>query len=353
MIGTLFVGLVGVVPLSGSLPADQILLKNGHRLEGRVEIAEEGRLRVLIDEGQSVVVDPAQIMQRIPGEAPLDVLERRLERIPRDDRERYIELGHWAEEAGMRRAARRVWREVLRLDPHHAGARNRLGFALHRNRWVRREELAAQGLKLFRGTWMTEAEIETQRSEEGVAELEALLADAGHDNRFVREGAMLRILEISDPALLPALRARLTDLDPLRRMLAGRALGNYPFDTVGADLYRVFLAESRTEVRSGWAATLRAMGDRRIAGWLARDLFDPGDDPTRRRSLLTLAEACPARAAIPPLIDWISDPSWGPPASRLLATLLGVHEKSESEWRLWWTEFGGRLEVDLGSGWVQ
>ena len=46
-------------------------------------------------------------------------------------------------QVGVRRAALRAWREVMRVDPHHAGARNRLGYALHRNRWVLREELEA------------------------------------------------------------------------------------------------------------------------------------------------------------------------------------------------------------------
>lgn len=340
--------LLGPAPLA----ADQLILANGQRLEGRVEPAGDGQVRVVVDEGQSVVVDLSQVKERIAGEAPLDGFDRRLARTGREDRDGFVETAHWAEEVGLRRASRRAWREVLRLDPHHAGARNRLGYALHRNRWVLRDELEAAGLTEFRGTWMTAEEIARRKAEEGRAELEALLADAAHDNRFVREDAMLRILALAEPELLPALRELLADPDPLRRMLAGRALANFPFELAAPDLYAALLAEPRPEVRSAWAATLRGLSRPEVCEWLARDLALPGVDPVRRQSLLALAEACPARAAVPALIGWTSDPAWGPPANRLLAALLGAPERTEEEWRRFWSEHAEQFAADLGSGWL-
>jgi len=336
-----------------SLRADQVLLVNGHRLEGRVEAAGEGQIRVIVDEGQSVVVDLAQVRERISAEAPLDIFERRLGAVTAGDRDAYIECAHWAEEVGVRRAARRAWREVMRVDPHHAGARHRLGYALHRNRWVLREELQSEGWVLFRGTWMTPEEIAAQERAEGRAELEALLADASHDNRFIREDAMRRILALTDPELLPALQERLADPDPLRRMLAGRALANLEFERAAPLLYDALLAEPRPEVRAAWCAALRSLGRVEIVEWLARDLAAPGEDPTRRHALLALAEACPARDAIPALIGWLADPSWGPPANRLLALLLAVPERSEEEWRRAFAEIGPRAAADLGTGWLR
>jgi hypothetical protein len=341
--------LAGAPPLA----ADQVLLANGHRLEGRVEAAGEGQIRVIVDEGQSVVVDLAQVRERIPADAPLDLFARRLAKIPAGDRDAYVECAHWAEEIGIRRAALGAWREVMRIDPHHAGARNRLGYALHRNRWVLREELEAAGWVLHRGTWMLPEEIAAQRRAEGSAELDALLADAAHDNRFVREDAMRRILSLSDPDLLPALLERLADPDPLRRMLAGRALANLGFESAAPHLYAALLAEPRPEVRAAWCAALRSLGRSEIAAWLAGDLADPGDDPVRRHALLAIAEACPASAAIPALIGWLADPAWGPPANRLLATLLAAPERSEEEWRRHWAAVGSRAAEDLGAGWIR
>lgn len=359
------IGAIGASAGAGSgslLHADQLILENGHRLEGRVEPADGGRLRVIVDEGQSVIVSLDEVAQRIPGEAPIDAFARRFARIPEDDRDEYIELARWGEERGLRRTARRAWSAVLALDPHHTGARNRLGYALHENRWVRREELEARGLKLFRGTFMTDEAIAELRAGEAVAELDALLVDAGHDNRFVRENAMLRVLSLTDPALLPALRARLADRDPLKRMLVGRVLGNHPFDEWGEALYRAFLDESRGEVRSAWSAVLRASGRAEIGSWLARDLAaaataEGGGDPVRRRSLLVLMQSCPTRTALPSLMAWADDPAWGPPATRLIAALLGVVEEdvvgwSTADWRGWWAEVGGEVPEDLGSGWL-
>ena len=83
---------------SSPVSADQILLKNGHRLEGRIEPAGDGKIRVIVDEGQSVVVSSDQIAERIPGEAPIDAFEKRFARVPKDDRDGYIDLAAWGEE---------------------------------------------------------------------------------------------------------------------------------------------------------------------------------------------------------------------------------------------------------------
>ncbi len=345
----LAVGSLLVVPQVG---ADQVVLENGNRLEGRVEAVSPGKIRIVIDEGQSVVVNLDQVAERIPGVAPIDRFAQRLDRLESEDRDGHIELAHWGEEHGVRRLARQAWRQVLRLDPHHPGARNRLGYALHKNRWVKREELENLGLQLFRGTWMTGDGIALVRSEERAAELDALLADSGHDNKFVRENAMHRLLELRDPELIPALKKRLSDSDPLRRMLVGRVLGNFTFETWGEPLYRAFLTEARSEVRSGWAALLRGSKEPQIGDWIARDLRSPGDDPVRRRSLLILARMCPTRPVVPSLIEWVGDPAWGPPANRQLVTWFGGVERDAAGWRSWWEGARSQIPLDLGDGWL-
>ena len=107
------------------------------------------------------------------------------------------------------------------------------------------------------------------------------------------------------------------------------------------------------EVRSAWAAILRASKQPVIGTWVGRDLAEPGDDPVRRRALLVLVQHCPTPAVVPPLIGWVSDPAWGPPAQRLLATLLGTGEQSAESWRRWWAERSGSVAPDLGTGWLE
>ncbi len=337
------------------LHGDQIMLKNGSRLEGRIEPVEGGKIRVVVDEGQWVVVALDQIAERVSAVAPIDEFKERADQLlerGRSDRGEWIELARWGEERGLRRTSRRAWQEVIRIDPHHVGARNRLGYAVHDNRWVRREELENRGLKRFRGVWMTDAEIAELRSNEAAAELTALLVDASHENRFVRENAMLRILELSDPMLLPALRGMVRDEDPLTRMLVGRALANYQFSDWASHLYQAFLSESREEVRSAWVAVLRGTSRPEIGAWLARDLVAPGEDPVRRRSLLTLMKTCPTRRAVAPLIGWLDETGWGPVAGRLLEDLLAQQSRGSQEWRQWWERNKSQYSEDLGTGWL-
>ena len=346
----LLIALLGYGP--ETLFADQVILSNGNRLEGRVEAAGPGKIRVVIDEGQSVVVSIDQVAERIPGIAPIDQLESRMNEIDAGDREGWIDAASWGEAHGVRRAARKAWRQVLRLDPHHAGARHRLGYALYRNRWVKREQLETDGLKLFRGSWMSPEEIARVRAEESAGELDALLRDASHDNRFVRENAMHRLLELRDPDLIPALKSRIAAEDPLIRMLAGRVLANYPFQAWGEVLYTALRKESRGEVRSAWVAILRSSAQPQIGDWLARDLAAIGDDPVERHSLLALVRVCPTRDVVSPLIEWIDDPAWGPLAARRFQEWFKIPARGAAEWRLWWGANRGQFPRDLGTGWL-
>ena len=341
-----------VVGGSSGLFADQIILENGNRIEGRVEAAGPGQIRVVIDEGQSVVVSIDQVAERIPGKAPIDVFESRLKTIDRDDRDGWIDAASWGEAHGVRRAARKAWKEVLRLDRHHAGARHRLGYALYRNRWVKREQLETEGLQLFRGTWMTPDEIEKVRAEESAGELDALMRDASHDNRFVRENAMHRLLELKDPELVPALKLRIGSEDPLIRMFAGRVLANFSLDVWGEALYTALRSEARGEVRSAWVATLRSGANAKVGDWLARDLARVGEDPVERHSLLALVRVCPTRAVVSPLIDWVDDPAWGPLAARRLEGWFKIPARSAAEWRAWWEQNRRQFPRDLGTGWL-
>ena len=344
-----------VLLLSGAAPgvrADQILLKNGNRLEGRVTATAPGRIRVELDAGSSIEIELDQVAERIPGRSPLELFPERLRAMPREDRDGFIELARWGEERGIKRCAREAWREVLRLDPHQETARQRLGYALHRNRWVLRDALEDAGFVLHRGLWVTPARVAEMEAEERAGRLDDLLADAGHDNPFVRENAMHELLQLDDPALIPALRRRLSDEDPLRRMWAGRVLSNFPFEEWGQLLYRATLGEVRSEVRSAWGAILRSSGDARIGGWLATDLTQAGADPSRRHALLALAATCPTHAVVEPLIGWLEDPQWGPLSRRLLEEWLGPLPVPAEDVRARWAGRRESLPADLGTGWL-
>ncbi|MFQ5654769.1 MAG: hypothetical protein ACE5GW_08565 [Planctomycetota bacterium] len=334
--------------------ADILRLKNGNTIEGRVSVLPDGNYHVMIEEGRSLTIPRDDVVEVTAREAPIDVFERRIRRVGEKDRAGLVELAAWAEEKGLPRSALEVYRRILRADPHHRGARSRLGYALYRNRWVPREELEGRGLRLFRGIWMTPEEVGEGRAREAVEEFRTLLRDANHENRFLRENAMVQMMKWRDPALVPFLKDLLRSEDPLERMLAARVLGNQAFEAAARSIYEALGREAREETRTAMAVVLRSFGRGEAGAWLGRDLLDPPlDEPQRLRNLLRFAEECPHRAAVPGLIALVDDPRWGALAARLLERLLGVSSRGAAAWRAFWRERGAAAPVDLGSGWVR
>ncbi len=372
--------LVGML-LCPPVAADVLILKNGNRLEGRVEELGSGQYRITIDEGNVVTLRRDDVAKRVSGEAPIDELRRRLNAIAKEDRRALIELAAWAEVKGLRKSALAVYRLILKIDPHHEGARQQLGFVLHKNRWVRRSELKGQGLVRFRGSWHTPVEVDRIRVGEAVSEFLTLLGDVHHENKFIRENARLQLIKVNDDRLIPTLIAKLSDKSPVERLMCGDVLSNFGFAAGAAPLYRAWLNESVPACIDGFTALLGRYGRGEVGLWVARDLGRAvaggrvgargdgatgdgatGDGAARPVDevdahhlgrLLGFVENFPHRSAIDPMIDVMeTQREWSRRIDRTLSRLLGLNSRSADQWRTSWSDMRDRVSVDLGTGWV-
>jgi hypothetical protein len=184
----------------GALSADVVVLKDGERIEGVVE--ERGdEVVVRLDYGD-VGFARSEVARVERRASPLSRFEARAAGLtPRDVNGRY-RLGLEAERAGLTGLARRLFLEVVSLEPDHRGARAALGQRLHGGRWRTEDEVKeAEGYVKRGDLWITpgaaavldaearrEAEA-AQRLEDArkIAALEARVARAEADARAARE----------------------------------------------------------------------------------------------------------------------------------------------------------------------
>jgi hypothetical protein len=148
-----FLVLVAVSP--ESVRADEVMLKNGARLEGVVR--DEGTtIRIEMDFG-SITLKKTEVaaISRVP--LPLHDFESRWQTV--QGVQAKLELARWAEAHGLPGRARRVYEDLLLQDPNQPEARRVLGFTYHDGRWLDPDELkAAQGMIRMDGRWMTPGE---------------------------------------------------------------------------------------------------------------------------------------------------------------------------------------------------
>lgn len=353
LVFTLFCAFLAVTATDAAY-GDVLHLRNGKTIEGRVKFLASGEYHVVVEEGREFTISESEVEKHVRGEAPIDEMRRRLEKIEASDRDALVELAGWAEERGLRRSTLEIYRRILRLDPHHAGARNRLGYVLYKNRWYPRRELEGEGLVRFRGLWMAPEEVEQIRAKEAVEELRALLRDVHSKNPYLRQNAMAQVVENRDPRLVPYLRQLVKGQEPTERLLAARVLGNHSFSDGSRPVYEALLAENRAQVRTVLIYVLRSWGDGRIASWAEEDLtIKLGEDATAVRNLIALFEACPHRDGVPALIDLVDHPAWGRLADTVLRKTFDEPSRNRASWSRFWAANSQDYPADLGKKWLK
>lgn len=355
LFGALLVLLTG--PMT-PLAADVLRLKNGNSFEGRVRLLD-GDYEVFVEPGRVFRVKVNEVVELQRGTAPYDTFLERLAAIDAKDRAGLEKLALWAEDKRLRNTALRAYRRLLRVDPHHAGARDRLGFVLYRNRWVLRQDLEDQGLVRFRGLWMEPVEVERIRTEEAIADFKTLLQDVHHENRYLRENALLTVAKEKDPRLIPFLRELTRARDPLERLVAARVLAHHDFDSGAEAVYAALLIEARDEVRASQLAALRGYGDQRLLRWVTSDLARTDLPVVSGRNLFRLCEVCPHASCVPAIITKLEDRGWAPLADRTLRALFRreggsvPQGSSATVWAAWWAENQPRIGSTIGSDWLK
>lgn len=170
--------LVAVLPVAAA--ADEVFLKSGGHLSGR--IVSRTAATVEVDIGAGRVAVPASSVARIEeGRSALQEYEERAALLAAGDVDGWVALGQWAEAKGLSTQAREAYHRALAASPGDPRANQALGNVLLDGRWVSEAEgYRAKGYVQFEGDWMTPAEREAilrERASEEARERERREAD--------------------------------------------------------------------------------------------------------------------------------------------------------------------------------
>ena len=176
---------VTVVVATGTARSDEVFLKSGGKVSGRV--VSRSATTIEVDVGAGRIAVPASSVARIEeGRSALQEYEERSGRIPAADADAWIALAEWASARGLSSQAREAFARALAAAPNDPRANAGVGNVQVGGQWVSEDEgYRAKGYVKFEGQWMTPAEQETiqrERAAEGVRSQQRL-----EGNRRARE----------------------------------------------------------------------------------------------------------------------------------------------------------------------
>lgn len=174
--------------------ADDIHLKNGGTIHGRIIADAGGKLTIEFGSG-TITVDKADVVSIRPKRTALDDFDERRATID-EDAASYARLGAWAERRGLKRHARESFEKALELDPENESARRALGFVRFQDKWLTREEVnLAMGLVRHEGRWVTPAERLLHETAEVESELARLKARIERERVAMERPPRERVVE--------------------------------------------------------------------------------------------------------------------------------------------------------------
>ena len=150
--------LASVALLPAAVSADEVFLKGGGHLSGRVVSRSETKIEVDVGAGRISV--PASSVLRIEdGRSALQEYEERAGALAAGDADGWVALGQWADSHGLGSQAREAYSRALAVSPTDPRANEALGNVMVDGRWVSEDEsYKARGYVKYEGDWMTPAE---------------------------------------------------------------------------------------------------------------------------------------------------------------------------------------------------
>jgi hypothetical protein len=149
--------LLACALLPASVAADEVYLKSGGQLSGRV--VSRTATEVEIDVGAGRIKVPASSVARIEeGRSALQEYEERAGSLAAGDVDGWIALGQWVEARGLGKQADEAYHRALAASPNDPRANEALGNVRMDGRWVSEDEsYRARGYVKFEGEWITAA----------------------------------------------------------------------------------------------------------------------------------------------------------------------------------------------------
>ncbi|HET9316220.1 MAG TPA: hypothetical protein VFQ51_11570 [Vicinamibacteria bacterium] len=158
------------VSVAGIASADEIYLKSGGQLSGRIVSRTAGTIEIEVGAGRMKV--PASTVARIEeGRSPLQEYEERAANLAPGDAPGWLALGDWASARALGTQARQAYERALSASPDNAKANEALGRVQVGGRWLSEEEgYRAKGYVEFEGEWMTPQEQQSIQAERAASD---------------------------------------------------------------------------------------------------------------------------------------------------------------------------------------
>jgi tetratricopeptide (TPR) repeat protein len=173
--------LLAAVLLGRAAAADEVFLKGGGKVSGRIVSRTETKIEVDVGAGR-IGVPMSSVLRIEEGRSPLHAYAERAAQIAAGDADAWVALGEWAEAQGLGTQAREAYRRALAASPSDPRANQGLGNVLLDGRWVSEDEAyQARGYVRFEGEWITPVEHEAilrQRAAEDDRQRQRQEADA-------------------------------------------------------------------------------------------------------------------------------------------------------------------------------
>lgn len=146
-----FTASLVLVLLAGSAAADTVWRRDGRKVEG--DIIEQNDEHVVVQTKFGVVTIPRSEVLRIEeGLTRAQQFRERWKEVDRSDLVALEDLAAWCRENGLSREARKVYREILKIEPDHEEARRVLGYVRVDGEWKTKRELQAERRKREAGS---------------------------------------------------------------------------------------------------------------------------------------------------------------------------------------------------------
>jgi hypothetical protein len=245
-----------VLLLAVAAKADDLHLKNGRVLSGQVR-EEDGHYTV-VDRDLKHSIPKAKVKRVVTKRTFMDEYERRLATLDKKDLEAVYAFGVWLQSSDWDSRAEVVFREVLRVDPEHRGARRALGYRLFEGEWVSPDELnRRKGLVRYEGSWYTPHDLRALKREieanerlrvaleerrKTVKQLNRILAKFATFDKRQRRAAYDELLRYAERADSPQLRKFADDTrqyyDHLARALCRQMMTRSEINLTETELLR-------------------------------------------------------------------------------------------------------------------
>jgi hypothetical protein len=174
----LALALLFLACLSLTLAADEVVLKAGGKITGKIVEETSTHVKIRTKFGGVMTIKRASIKRVVRKKSKDDIYKEKLAKVSRKDVNALWELAEWCRSEGLGNQLRATLKLIISADPDHEKAREGLGYVRYKGRWVTRsalkrlekdalaKEMKAKGMVKYKGKWVTKEERE--RLEKGL-----------------------------------------------------------------------------------------------------------------------------------------------------------------------------------------